>query len=580
MSRDAGGLAQMTYQNPLNSGIGAPAAGFASRGKGAQLKRLNLASPPKVAPISENQETVTTPRTSRAHMLAGLRTAPRTPTAANAPASAPYNQSRFNGTQLPRYADNKTGVQGQALPQTAIGASFPSSAYGQMGSQGQQQQQGFSFPEPVLAPPSLNLSGQEDEGMDPSVLAQLMATEMFLEQRRKQLQQQLLQLTAQGMHINAGLAGGNGQGYPSTPMTAIYHQQGLSGMSVPQELPGQPGVYLVYNSQTGQYQYVMDTSATQQQDTLSGSPPAPVSAQKPLPPKMDGGRYRNGVSSPSENVANPFERRSISPPKKTPSPPVDAAPLPPPSANAFRRGHKKVPSLAFASNINSSDAVADGPKSAFTRSVGFPQTPMTGTFGPGQGRAGEHPSRQPRGPPPLEELQAAPTTKHEGSKNFATRQRRRAVTSLVRAGIERRGVRAGSGGSLSPASETELTFSLSDNDSDSVHSAGGRLSGRPSYSSMRGSATSAIGSERKERGNSGNVNNNNNYNGNNARRQNSAERGWSINSVSSDEGVSVGGKLVEVRAPLTEEQAPATEERKRTPMMVLSSAEKRKNTVF
>ncbi|KAJ3472365.1 hypothetical protein NLG97_g11050 [Lecanicillium saksenae] len=76
-------------------------------------------------------------------------------------------------------------------------------------------------------------------------------------------------------------------------------------------------------------------------------------------------------------------------------------------------------------------------------------TPLTGGYGPGQGRAGEHPVRQPRGPPSLDELKAKPTAKHEGSKNFATRTRRSAVHNLVRAGI----------GSGSLAGEEECTSS-------------------------------------------------------------------------------------------------------------------------
>ena len=117
-------------------------------------------------------------------------------------------------------------------------------------------------------------------------------------------------------------------------------------------------------------------------------------------------------------------------------------------------------------------------------------TPLTGTFGPGQGRAGEHPVRQPAGPPPFEELQAKPTSKHEGSKNFATRQRRRALNTLVRAGLERRVGSAGSSpvaesgsgsaGSTTPVWDAELTFSVpSDNDSDSG------LSGQASLASLK-----------------------------------------------------------------------------------------------
>ena len=107
---------------------------------------------------------------------------------------------------------------------------------------------------------------------------------------------------------------------------------------------------------------------------------------------------------------------------------------------------------------------------------------------------------------------------------------------------------------MSPVSETELSFPTSDNDTDSVHSAGsGTLSGKPSIGSLRAVANGAIGSERKA----------------------SKERlngSYSANSVSSDEGASVGGGLVEVRA-----EEP---QRRKMPMLVLTSAEKRKSSMF
>jgi hypothetical protein len=183
---------------------------------------------------------------------------------------------------------------------------------------------------------------------------------------------------------------------------------------------------------------------------------------------------------------------------------------------------------------------------------------MTGTFGPGQARAGEHPVRQPRGPPSIEELKASPTTKHEGSKNFATRQRRQALNNLVRAGMGRRGPRSGSG-SVSPDSEN---FPSSDNDSDSVRSGGsGSLSGKPSIGSLRAVANGAIGSERqasKERSTD----------------RASVSRSYSANSVSSDDGASIGGGLVEVRS------GEQFVERRSTPKLVLTGVEKRKSTMF
>lgn len=144
-------------------------------------------------------------------------------------------------------------------------------------------------------------------------------------------------------------------------------------------------------------------------------------------------------------------------------------------------------------NKSVSEIKTSGPKSA-----GYPQTPMTGTFGPGQGRAGEHPVRQPKGPPSIDELKAKPTSKHEGSKNFAARQRRRAVHNLVRAGLERRTERTSGSGSATPASETEFNFSVS-SDNDELLQSSGTLSSKPSVGSLRTGGPGVIGSERKEK---------------------------------------------------------------------------------
>jgi serine/threonine protein kinase len=79
-----------------------------------------------------------------------------------------------------------------------------------------------------------------------------------------------------------------------------------------------------------------------------------------------------------------------------------------------------------ATRLRMVDNDADEVYSSEAGSVGDEEG-RTGTFGPSQARAGEHPLRQPRGPPSIEDLREKPTTKHEGSKNFATRQRRQAV---------------------------------------------------------------------------------------------------------------------------------------------------------
>ncbi|KAF2462228.1 hypothetical protein BDY21DRAFT_277157 [Lineolata rhizophorae] len=558
MSIDAGGLAQMTYSNNFaspNGGIGAPTAGFASRGKGSQLKRLSVASPPKIGSITEDQVDNPTPRTSRSHLLAGLRTAPKTPTAP--PASAPYNMSQHpSGFDSAKYTRQSSNGMGQGVPQTATGAGFGMNCYNNPYAMNAGQQY-YSLPEQVLAPPQINYGGPDDEPMDPNVLAQLMATEMYLAQRQQQLQQQLLQVQMQGLNLG-GQASRQSQQFPMTPASpqgGMYNQMLPQGMTVIQEVPGQPGVYLALNHLTSQMEYITDPSAQRQQQTqLANSPPPPTPTYLTSPSKPDTPSFQ--VSPPHEVNRNPFNARSTSPPKGSPSPPQDVTPLPPPSANAFRRGHKKSSSLAFNVNTNAANS-SDGPKSAFTRSSGFPQTPTTGTFGPGQNRAGEHPIRQPRNPPPMEELVSRPTSKHEGSKNFSARQRRRAVHNLVRAGIERRGVLTGSGGSMTPVSENEITFSTSsDNDSDS---GSGSLSGKPSIGSLRAAANGVIGSERKEmerlrdRKGSGDANGS-----------------YSATSVSSDEGTDVRG----------EDGKPAPMDRRnKTPLLVLTNAEKRKSSI-
>ncbi|KAF2643751.1 hypothetical protein P280DRAFT_487705 [Massarina eburnea CBS 473.64] len=548
MSMDAGGLAQMTFNNfQPAGGLSMPSAGYASRGKGASLKRLSVASPPKVGSISENAETPT-PRTSRSHLLAGLRTAPKTPTTGQPPASAPFNQRQHNPAPIPRSSYNGAN---QGMPQTATGSSFSSAGqYNNNSNNSNSNQQSQMMYDQVLAPPTLEF---DDGEIDPNIAAQLMATEIYLAQRQQQLQQQLLTLTA---HQFGNMSLNNTprqMSYPNTPYTPHMNGYGQQHPHTPAlQQTGQPGVYLAFNQLTGQYQYVVDPALQREMSfdahaNTSNSPPPPTLGYATSPPKSNTPIVQ--VSPPNEISPTPWAPRSSSPPKKSPTPPANFDPLPPPSANAFRRGHKKqLSSLA----VDKADT-PEAPKSALTRPVGFPATPMTGTFGPGQARAGEHPLRQPRGPPPIEELQASPTAKHEGSKNFAARQRRQAVGSLVRAGIGRRDHRTGSSGSASPVSETEM----SDNDSDSGRSAGsGSLSGKPSIGSLRAVANGAIGSERKA--------------SKEGSRERTADRTWTANSVSSDEGL--GGGLVEIRANETKAS--------RMPKLVLSGVEKRKSTMF
>lgn len=571
MSMDAGGLAQMTYNpNFFNNGLGVPTSGFASRGKGSHIKRLSVAPPPNISTINETLQSQPnpTPRKSHSHLLVGLRTAPKSPTF---PTSAPPTQLQQHfGLESSRYAGNENLQQGRGMPQTATGASFQSNTYNPYSTSSERQM--YSRPEQVLAPPAISVDGEQcDSQMDPNLYAELVATNQYLAQQQMRLQQQLIDVTAAAQHLQEMSISNNNnfgqqQRYIQSPVMSVssnmslYNQQLQNGLQpVIQAMPNQPGLYTVYNPMTGQHGYFMDQSAQQNQYASQDPIPNHDLSHSPPPPTPT---FRAQISPPPESISNPLSSyRSGTPPKATPSPPQDINPLPPPSANAFRRGHKK--SFSSVSGLSSLSMQSDGLKSGIPKSAGFPQTPMTGTFGPGQARAGEHPIRQPRGPPSLEELVAKPTTKFEGSKNFATRQRRRAVHNLVRAGMERRVASRGSGsmdsvGSMTPASEKEITFSISsDNDSDSANSRSGSLSGKPSIGSLRAAANGAIGSERKELKER-------------SRERSSADSSYTSSSISSEESLLIGGKLAEVRA----------DERRKTPLLVLTNAEKRKSSLF
>lgn len=543
---DAGGLAQMTYNNTNgfpSGGLGAQNTGFGQRSR-FNNKRLSVALPPKVNSISENQVDNPTPRTSRSHLLAGLRTQPKTPAV---PASAPYHQTEhlqgFGGSQWA--SQGYDNGYGHGVPQTATGASFNMANQYAMNA-GQQM---YSLPEQVLAPPSMY---DQEEDVDPAVLQQMQMTSLYLAQRKEQLQQQLASLTAQTQNLSMNMNGMQFGGYGQSPMTPqtpqnLYAQQ---QMQSPMEVPGQPGVYLVYNPAIQGYTYVVDQAAQRQaQSSIS-----PVQTSAFSPPKYEPPTPSFQVSPPATERSTPTNGlRSFTPPKKAPSPPTaveHVEPLPPPSANAFRRGHKKAGSSL---SINPLASAENGPKTSSAATFGsqrasIPAPPMTGTFGPGAARSGEHPTRQPRGPPPLEELTAAPTSKHEGSKNFATRQRRRALDSLMKAGTQRRGVSRSSGGS--PISEREYNFSISEEGEDfaSVVSGGSRK-------------MSPIGSEMKEKRDS--PGSNDGY--------------FGLSSASSSEGEDIAFK--QPPTPATPVGAP-TGDRKKMMLGVLSAAEKRRSFVF
>lgn len=479
---DAGGLAQMTFQphNAFGAGIGAAPSGFGAR----RGSRLGLMPTPSSISTDARQQANASPapRTSRSHLLAGLRTAPKSPMY---PSSAPPTQlQQPYGHEQNRQASPPTNHYQRGAPQTSVGGTFPNSQsqprYG-MTANGQM----YALPE-VLAPPELQFGDDFEDEYDQHEAAQLVATQQYFAQQQMLLQQQLLEITAAQQQMQlSGMGGHQQQHYgqqPSAKIHGYYNQQMQQSVQpIVTPVPGTPGVYSVYNPTTGQQSYVMDNSFQNQPK----SPPHAATHQLNNSPPPISPAFRAQVSPPPEDNAPIRVFRSPSPSKKNTPPPIDVQALPPPSANAFRRNHAKGLSSVTSMSSNSTE----GMKNCVPKSAGFPMTPATGTFGPGQARAGDHPIRQPRGPPSLEELVAKPTSNHEGSKNFITRQRRRAVNNLVKAGLERRGASRGSNsidssGTGTPSSECEITFSASSDDDNT--SVGGR------------SDPGAIGSERKK----------------------------------------------------------------------------------
>lgn len=477
-----------------SNGLPMPSAGLSSRRGGQGIKPLSIDGINQSAAAGDNG--VPTPRTSRSHLLAGLRTAPKSATATSFGPTSPTSQ---------QYARNSMAANLQGYGQESL-YNAPKTAFPQYGAQQQAAYQSMLNQQytvdQVLAPPELSM---DEQLQDPNLYAQLVATNMYLAQRQQLLQQQLRNVQAaaqqfQGLNINSPQMPQQQQHLHQQQQHQQQQQQHqMSSFDQQQQLNIQAamnqGQQVYYSPVTGQY-YVDTSANAQMPNQYRDQPMSPSFNGYQQMPAAQGAPHVQ-VSPPPEMQHNSF--RSVSPPKRFDSP-GDAAPLPPPSANAFRRGHKKSSSLAPVNSVLAAAMTGDAPKSAGPKTATFPLTPLTGGYGPGQARAGEHPVRQPRGPPSLDELKAKPTAKHEGSKNFATRTRRSAVHNLVRAGLERR-KGTSSNGSMSPVSEVaeDSSSPITDNDSDSGRSGSGSLAGEEECTSSRTSASGswgAIGSDR------------------------------------------------------------------------------------
>ncbi|KAL1859591.1 hypothetical protein Daus18300_009592 [Diaporthe australafricana] len=553
-------MAQQTFPTP--NAFAMQSSGLASRRGGQSIKPLSVDA--LKSPVDSKENSIPTPRTARGHLLAGLRTAPKSAAASTFAASgantSPTNKARTNTALY--------GVQ-ESMMNSGPKTSMPQ--FGATSQQGYHNNMGYGrqqfTPEQILAPPEIHIDEQiVDEQMDPDLYAKLVQQNLQLAQQRQMLQQQLYDLTQAQQQLSAMNLNGQ-QSYQNLYQQQQLQQQALQMQSMLNNtMTGQqPTIYTYIDPATGQQAYYIDQGAQLNAQFSDQSQMNNIYQQR----QQNSATPRVQVSPPRE-AAQPVFRRNT-PPRRNESPLIEnPAPLPPPSANAFRRGHKKSSSLMLSGIQNASlGASQEPPKSAGPKTANFPLTPLTGGYGPGQARAGEHPIRQPRGPPAIEELKAKPTAKHEGSKNFAARTRRSALNNLMKAGIERRKVSStGSSGSISPISETaeEAQGLLTDNESESGRSGSGSLNGEevePSVPSSRTSTGSwgAIGSDRP------------------SSRQKARKSADSVSSGSGDETASNGSFASVFKRTGRNGRSDSPSQRK-SAMMVLTCAEKRKNGVM
>lgn len=552
-------MAQQTFPTP--NGFAMQSSGLASRRGGQSIKPLSVDA--LKSPVDSKENAIPTPRTARGHLLAGLRTAPKSAAASTFAAAgsntSPTNKAR-NNTALYGVQENMLNNGPKtSMPHFGAQQGFNNNSYGR---------QQFT-PEQILAPPEIPLDEQAvDEQLDPDLYAKLVQQNLQLAQQRQMLQQQLYDLTQAQQQLSAMNLNGQ-QSYQNLYQQQQLQQQALQMQSMLNNtmVSQQPTIYTYIDPATGQQAYYVDQSA---QLNVQFADQAQLNMYQQQQRQQNSATPRVQVSPPRE-AAQPVFRRNT-PPRRNESPLIEnPAPLPPPSANAFRRGHKKSSSLMLSGIQNANLAAAassqEPPKSAGPKTANFPLTPMTGGYGPGQARAGEHPIRQPRGPPSIEELKAKPSAKHEASKNFAARTRRSALNNLMKAGLERRKVSStGSSGSISPISETaEEAQGLTDNESESGRSGSGSLNGEevePSVPSSRTSTGSwgAIGSDRP------------------SSRQKARKSADSVSSGSGDETASNGSFASVFKRTGRNGRSDSPSQRK-SAMMVLTCAEKRKNGV-
>lgn len=470
----------MTFNNFYQNN----APSFGSRGKASHLRNITVPQPNGLSAPHNGMEQVPTPRSARAQLLSGLRTQQRQ----NTPVA---NPSMADSLEASRYAQNQyTGFTQQ---QNA-------NLHARQNYQQQQQQQRLPTP-PSATSPAIHVSDGESDELDQDQYAQLMAQNMYLSQiqqqlaaaqKVQQLQQQLAQLQMQSQ-----------MGYSATPPMSPGMNLNVSGMNMYQNQAAMyPNMYNQYqqqyqNQNNGGYAQQQRQQQLQQQQLQQQQLEQlrQQQAQQQLLQQYQRQQHQMVAAQVELTPPSPIEQpgsagfgahrqasRSRSPPKLN-------LQQPPANGGASFRRHRKASSLSISAALNNMD-INEAPKTAVPTKMSMnPQTPMTATFGPGHA-AGIHPIRQPRGPPSIEELKAKPTANIEGSQNFAARVRRRAISKLVSAGMERRSNRSVSGtGTMTPVSEND-GFAFEDNESIGSTASAGRHS-RQSQRSQEGNNSSA-----------------------------------------------------------------------------------------
>ncbi|KAK2068940.1 hypothetical protein P8C59_003554 [Phyllachora maydis] len=156
-------------------------------------------------PADGKDNGVPTPRTSRGHLLAGLRTAPKSATIAsfpNNPASPAAAAAGGAGAGAGSHHGQRSSIASYmydnanlyAGPKTSM-PRYGTGHHQQVHNQGMGYGQQYTV-EQILAPPQLQLDEQSPEQVDPNMQAQLLLANAYLADQQQRLQQQLRTLQA------------------------------------------------------------------------------------------------------------------------------------------------------------------------------------------------------------------------------------------------------------------------------------------------------------------------------------------------------------------------------------------------